>query len=1026
MATFEEEPVNGASDDAETLESLPYILTPSYGERVRNPVKVTGGGHAKRNVKIIGAYNDTDLGDERQMGNDGIFELTFRDILTPGINQFRILQWVMYPDSYRYSEVWTLYNVAPPVLDPKHNNQVVGDVFSLKGSRCPVRERVICKHFQTGDVIGEGRADGLGNFEFPVSMVGRPRNMSLSVVWFQNVTSDGSDLFTVRRLTPHIESPTNSTIVGKTPIVRGNGLDGSIVTLYSTEPGGTKEYGYAFVSNGQWSITPNADLPEGAVRLLVKAQVDSTVIESDPVWVNVIQTPLILSPDPGAVVDTTFTIEGSKGMRGATVEILRDTVEHSVVATGSTIAGTEAWRVTVPDMTPGPLSLRAEQFVAGLADHSDRSGPRAFKVRPAPVSNISITTPLDGSIKVAGSGYSGATVEITRDSGPDAPAIPSVPVVDGKWEVTVPNWPFGSYTLSIIQKVGDGASGWIPSVPVKPLFSKVLPEVSNVKSTSGYKPTISGAGTDGATVKLLNDDESITDLPDVVVRNNQWSSTAPTEWGPTFERVLLIKQSLGLELTTGINHTVTIPPLAPGLNEPVEDGLSPKLSGTCWPGAVVKVKFSDSPEEHPATVLNGNWAFQRPKEFAPDILHTVEVFQVVGKQTSEKASKTFTVSVVMLKPTITKPDANSKVGRVVTVEGGKGMAGATLQLRDVRFDRDLGAPKVLSKDGVWSIDLTHLEFRTYTIDARQTLKGRPSDPSDRHSFEVVLLPPEITQPTPDGKLPRTATLMGKGMVNGRVEVFLEGRPGPWLTDIAVDGSGEWEVDVTLPVGSKTIWARQTFMDEGGKLRESDITALLNYDVVPAAPFIETPVADGHIGRLTVVSGFGVPGDSVTVTLAAGGRSIQANARVLEDRTWSVTRDFSSLVGGRRTLEAVASLGEFASLAATRPVVLGTYLPTLDEPAAGRWVSHPLQFAGRGRKGSGQVVSWYNPDVRWVPEVPIANDKWSGESTQSLPGAGNWYRFQQNITDGADAATASDWVDSQRFEVEPAQSPSVDN
>ncbi|MBK5533401.1 hypothetical protein JFT91_12435 [Pseudomonas sp. TH08] len=84
MATFEEEPVNGASDDAETLDSPPYILTPSYGERVRNPVKVTGGGHARRNVKIIGAYNDTDLGDERQMGGDGSFELTFRDILPPG------------------------------------------------------------------------------------------------------------------------------------------------------------------------------------------------------------------------------------------------------------------------------------------------------------------------------------------------------------------------------------------------------------------------------------------------------------------------------------------------------------------------------------------------------------------------------------------------------------------------------------------------------------------------------------------------------------------------------------------------------------------------------------------------------------------------------------------------------------------------------------------------------------------------------------------------------------------------------
>ncbi|BBP72544.1 hypothetical protein PHLH6_45480 [Pseudomonas sp. Seg1] len=88
MATFEEEPVEGASDDAETLDSPPYILTPSYGESVRNPVKVTGGGHAGRNVKIIGAYVETDLSDERQMKGDGLFELTFRNPLPPGETNF--------------------------------------------------------------------------------------------------------------------------------------------------------------------------------------------------------------------------------------------------------------------------------------------------------------------------------------------------------------------------------------------------------------------------------------------------------------------------------------------------------------------------------------------------------------------------------------------------------------------------------------------------------------------------------------------------------------------------------------------------------------------------------------------------------------------------------------------------------------------------------------------------------------------------------------------------------------------------
>ena len=58
----------------------------------------------------------------------------------------------------------------------------------------------------------------------------------------------------------------------------------------------------------------------------------------------------------------------------------------------------------------------------------------------------------------------------------------------------------------------------------------------------------------------------------------------------------------------------------------------------------------------------------------------------------------------MVTPVITQPPDGSEVGRVVTVEGTMGMVGATLQLRDKRFGRPLGEPKVLSQDGDWSID----------------------------------------------------------------------------------------------------------------------------------------------------------------------------------------------------------------------------------------------------------------------------------------------------------------------------------
>ncbi|MBY8938427.1 hypothetical protein J1G32_29285, partial [Pseudomonas fluorescens] len=444
---------------------------------------------------------------------------------------------------------------------------------------------------------------------------------------------------------------------------------------------------------------------------------------------------------------------------------------------------------------------------------------------------------------------------------------------------------------------------------------------------------------------------------------------------------------------------VNIPPLAPGLDDPLEDGLSPRFSGTCWPGAVVSLQYSDEVGVvHPATVSNDKWTFRRSDPFATGVEHTVTVTQFAAEQTSLPASATFTVRRPMSQPRITYPDPTSKVGRDVTVEGDDGMQGAVMQLRDAQFQSLLGPKKTLDADGAWSIDLAGLEFRRYTIDAQQVLDERPSERSEHCYFDVVLLPPQITQPTENGKLPRTAKIAGSGMANGRVEVFLEGVSEPLLSNILVNAKGDWEGEVRLPVGRTSIRARQTFVDGNNQRQESDLGDARQYDVVPAAPLIETPTEDDPVGRRTVVSGFGVPGDTVTVTLADATHSLQSSAIVQEDRTWSVTQDFSSLAGGPYVLEAVASLEDFASVEALRPIMLGTFLPTLDAPAAGRWVSHPLQFAGRGREGVGTVVSWYNPDVQWTGPLPIAGDTWHGEATQPLPESGNWYRFRQSLTD----------------------------
>ncbi|MBC3350353.1 hypothetical protein HU811_27240, partial [Pseudomonas sp. SWRI196] len=89
---------------------------------------------------------------------------------------------------------------------------------------------------------------------------------------------------------------------------------------------------------------------------------------------------------------------------------------------------------------------------------------------------------------------------------------------------------------------------------------------------------------------------------------------------------------------------VTIPPQAPVMNAPVENGLSPNLNGTCWPGAVLTLTFSDSPIEHPVDNDNGTWRFRRDEPFAPEITHTATLIQTAAQQPSPEAQRTFTVA----------------------------------------------------------------------------------------------------------------------------------------------------------------------------------------------------------------------------------------------------------------------------------------------------------------------------------------------------------------------------------------------
>ncbi|MHC8388061.1 Ig-like domain-containing protein [Pseudomonas sp. MDT2-39-1] len=715
-------------------------------------------------------------------------------------------------------------------------------------------------------------------------------------------------------------------------------------------------------------------------------------------------------PDPQ---DQTFNVSGLGGAPGLEMQILKDLGDNTPVGK-ATLQTDGAWTVSVT-VPAGRISLVAELVLDSF--RSGRSVPQAFNVRPPALTTVTVTYPTETTVKFSGSGHTGATVDIKIVSGPGGTVPPSVQVKpNGVWDTTATNWTTGLYTLTAIQKVSDNANDWIESQPYPFTVDRQLEDPTNVQYTKDYQPTFSGNGNTDATVRIANPGYITTAAPDTIVVNGQWSSKASEVWGPTFNRDVHIKQFLnGQQSPTWVPLYVCIPPLAPDISKVDVVGLLVAVSGTCWQNAEVELTFSDRDRTFAAEVTGTDWVFQRAEHFEPDILHTVTVTQTAAEQTSLPASETFQTVLPIPQPVITDPAPNAEVGRDMTVQGNNGLEGATMQLRDTRFGAALGEPKLLTENGEWSIDLTELQSRQYIIDAQQTLNGRESLRSDPRTFQVVLLPPVITVPTENENLPRTSILEGRAMPGGRVEVWQQGATEPLLTNIAVGNDGSWKAEVTLPVGVTTIWARQTF--EGQTSKDSQPST---YNVVPAKPSIETPAADEHVGRWVVVSGFGVPGDTVAVKLINPGRTVLRQSPVLEDRTWSVTVEFDQ-PGGRYSLVAVASCDGFESAdSLERPVVLGTYLPVIESPEAGRWVSHPVEFKGQGREGGGEVVSWFNPELKWAVNIRVFRD-WQGVASQLLPLGGQWCRFKQTLTDSEEGATVSDWAESKRFEVVPAPS-----
>jgi hypothetical protein len=901
------------------------------------------------------------------------------------------------------------FKPATPTLDNVHN--FASSTFNVSGGNGIARYTLILDH-------GDGTSTLLplnshGRWSVPVTV--DDEQNSIKIQAYQQITGFESDKtpFTTLFRARLTEPVAGSALLPDEVVFKGMGAPGSMVRVVSAS--NHNEEWSASVNigeSGTWEA-PMTRLPTNGA-MSVKAQLKmsgAADFDTEIVSFNVRLSPVITSPPPLTLQNQSFLLEGGNGQSGARIVVYVD-LTNSLVGSGTVSQGSKVWNVSVTDLLPGSVSLVAEQIVGGVP--SGRGEPRSFRIRPPKLEAPEVTFLPDTTVEFSGTGHydKNLRTEIQFSASDGSLPLPLNTYVDaqGHWRTIPIVWPLGSYKVTVLQKIADNANGWIESHPLEFEVHNDMPDITEASYTEEYLPVFSGIGYTGATVSLRFPDR--TDAArSVVVVNGQWSTPALVKWGPTDNQEVRITQHLGnYPSQRPFSLFVTIQPLAPGLDDPSEEDRLPIFSGTCWPEALVKLRFSDDDREYEAHLEGERWTFQRPEAFEPGVLHRVTVTQIVAGLTSVPTSKTFTAHRVMLQPLIVAPVSGSEVGYDVTIEGRNGMQGAVMQLHDSQMGGELGDQLELLEEGNWSIQLSNLELREYFLHAQQTLNGRNSANSAEHMLKVVVPPPCFTMPIPGGKAPRASKITGTGKPRAWVEVWLAGAAEPLLTAIEVNASGEWEAEVSLPVGNTTIWAFQTFVHNGITQR-SQPNERLRYKVVPAAPLIETPTADDHVGRRVVVSGFATPGDTVTVTLG----SDQASAEVRENRTWSVTLE-PGQDEGNHELEAVAAYEGFESDSAKRTLQVATYLPTIENPAPGDWVSKPVLFAGKGRPGVGVLVDPFNPDKIWAKSIQVISD-WRVLSDQPLPAGGIWCRFKLKPSDSD--PVGSDWVVSERFEIESA-------
>jgi hypothetical protein len=828
--------------------------------------------------------------------------------------------------------------VAAPVIAPTNG---VGDI---SGTGEPGATVTV---MNGSTPVGIAVVDASGNWSFTPSL-------SVSPTLIDGVTLSA----TQTDLAGNVSSPDTEIVDTSVPVINptngevltGTGKPGDTIALTLADGTVLRDANGAPLtavvdSNGDWSATPGAPVPDGTVVTatasydadnnpatapVVRSVTDSTTVDAAPPAQPV--AGLALGSDSGTVgdgitSDNTPTISGGGASPGDTIKLYAP--DGTTLIGTDTVAPDGTWSITVPTaLTDGTHNFQ----ITATDPVGNTSAPttlpvtidtQAPSVPAATLANISDSGTLgdgvtsDNTPTITGSGATpGDTISIKDASGNVIATALVAP--DGTWSATPASaLPNGLNNLSVTAT--DPAGNTSPPLPLPLTIDTTAPtaplaELASISDsgtlgdskTNDSTPTLSGTGTPGDTITVtLPTGEEITA---VVATDGTWSIT-PTQALPEGLSNILVtatdpagNTSPATTLPITIDTTASAAPAAVlattsdsgVLGDNTTTDTTPTISGTGMPGDIIKVTLPTGEVLTTVAATDGTWSVT-PTQALADGLNNVLITE------TDSAGNISPATTLPLIVDTTAPQApaaglasvsdSGTLGDGITSDNtptisGSGTPGDTITIKDAAGN--VIATAVVAPDGTWNATTGTLP------DGVNQLSVTATDPSGNVSAPTAL---PITVDTSVGAV-TIGTSNGIGSVTGTGEpgatlVLTDTSTGLPIGTVTVAPDGTWSVPLSAALTDGTVLsAVQT--DQAGNSSNPE-TETINTAV---------PVLEPTTGA--VITGTGKPGDTIALTDGTTG-AIIGSAVVATDGTWIFTPT-SPLPDGTTVLATDTSSG----------------------------------------------------------------------------------------------------------------------